>query len=93
MLRAFQSGSVAKQFGKLVGRKGGADARVGVLEVDDDAGGADDVLASAEAGVGGQAGLPPGAEGFSATDRLLGAVRGRCSSWKRFLYLAGVMVR
>lgn len=66
MLRAFQSGPVAKQFGKLVGRRGdvgGADD-VGPLE--------DDLLEGVEE-AGGVEGVP-GAEGFSAADRLLGAV-------------------
>lgn len=69
MLRAFQSGPVAKQFGKLVGRRGdvgsGADD-VGPME--------DDLLEGAEE-AGGVEGVP-GAEGFSAADRLLGAVSG-----------------
>lgn len=69
MLRAFQSGPVAKQFGKLIGRRGdvggGADD-VGPLE--------DDLLEGVEE-AGGVEGVP-GAEGFSAADRLLGAVSG-----------------
>ncbi|CAM9495794.1 unnamed protein product [Ectocarpus sp. 6 AP-2014] len=68
MLRAFQSGPVAKQFGKLIGRRGdvggGADD-VGPLE--------DDLLEGVEE-TGGVEGVP-GAEGFSAADRLLGAVK------------------
>ncbi|CAM9923058.1 unnamed protein product, partial [Ectocarpus sp. 4 AP-2014] len=68
MLRAFQSGPVAKQFGKLIGRRGdvggGAD-NVGPLE--------DDLLGGVEE-AGGVEGVP-GAEGFSAADRLLGAVK------------------
>lgn len=73
MLRAFQSGPVAKQFGKLVGRGAamGADsaAQAG-LEDDLMEGGVED--GGTEEGV-------PGSEGFSAADRLLGAV----SEWSR----------
>ncbi|CAM9488014.1 unnamed protein product [Ectocarpus sp. 12 AP-2014] len=68
MLRAFQSGPVAKQFGKLIGRRGdvgGGAYNVGPLE--------DDLLEGVEE-AGGVEGVP-GAEGFSAADRLLGAVK------------------
>lgn len=69
MLRAFQSDPVAKQFGKLVGRGGGRgrgldDAERGGLE--------DSYLESVEEG-GTEDGVPD-SEGFSAADRLLGAV-------------------
>lgn len=74
MLRAFQSGPVAKQFGKLVGRgaaamgAGGAGGREGLED--------DDYLEGIEEGGAGEEGAP-GSEGFSASDRLLGAVSGR----------------
>eukprot|EP00752_Nemacystus_decipiens_P009555 g8535.t1 len=69
MLRAFQSGPVAKQFGKLVGRGGGAAKGAGVDALEED-----DYLEGMEDGVeGGDGG--PGSEGFSAADRLLGAVK------------------
>lgn len=74
MLRAFQSGPVAKQFGKLVGRGGGAaakDAGADALE--------DDYLGGMEDG-GGEEGAP-GSEGFSAADRLLGAVSAWTGCW------------
>ena len=76
MLRAFQSGPVAKQFGKLVGR-GGAGTKgagsAGALEEDDYLEGMED-----GGGGGAEEGDATGSEGFSAADRLLGAVRG----WK-----------
>ncbi|CAM9628987.1 unnamed protein product [Pylaiella littoralis] len=68
MLRAFQSGPVAKQFGKLVGRgavAGGVVAQ-GSLE--------DDLLGGGVEDGGGEEGVS-GPEGFSAADRLLGAVK------------------
>lgn len=69
MLRAFQSGPVAKQFGKLVGRGRGeatsAGAGADALE--------DDYMGGVEDG-GAEEGAAPGSEGFSAADRLLGAV-------------------
>lgn len=72
MLRAFQSGPVAKQFGKLVGRGG---ASVGVRGAAD--GAMEDISFE---GVDEEQGMDegvPGAEGFSAADRLLGAVSER----------------
>lgn len=70
MLRAFQSGPVAKQFGKLVGRGGASSmgAAQGSLE-DDYPEGLEDC--------GAEEGATPGSEGFSAADRLLGAVSRR----------------
>ncbi|CAN0188592.1 unnamed protein product, partial [Ectocarpus sp. 8 AP-2014] len=68
MLRAFQSGPVAKQFGKLIGRRG--DVGGGV----DDVGPLEDDLLEGVEEAGGVEGVP-GAEGFSAADRLLGAVK------------------
>lgn len=76
MLRAFQSGAVSKQFGKLIGKGGGGRGATLVGVVDDEAEarrGLDEE--SMEEG-GAVAGVP-GSEGFSAADRLLGAV----SSW------------
>lgn len=69
MLRAFQSGPVARQFGKLIGgaaREGGAAADEHGLE--------DSLFEGVEEG-GMEEGVP-GSEGFSAADRLLGAVSG-----------------
>lgn len=71
MLRAFQSGPVAKQFGKLVSRGASIGAGVAQGSLEDDLfleGGIEEGVA--EEGV-------PGSEGFSAADRLLGAVSGR----------------
>lgn len=72
MLRAFQSGAVSKQFGKLIGKGGGGGATlVGVG--DDEAKvrrGLDEELMEE----GGSLAGVPGSEGFSAADRLLGAV-------------------
>lgn len=67
MLRAFQSGPVAKQFGKLVGRgaaRGGLNDPERGLEAS--------YLEGVEEG-GAEDGVPD-SEGFSAADRLLGAV-------------------
>lgn len=69
MLRAFQSGPVAKQFGKLVGRGGAAASRAAGADALED-----DYLEGMEDG-GGEEGEKGGSEGFSAADRLLGAVR------------------
>ena len=67
MLRAFQSGPVAKQFGKLVGRGG----PIGGVS-DAERGLEDSYLEGVEEG-GAEDGAPD-SEGFSAADRLLGAV-------------------
>eukprot|EP00903_Cladosiphon_okamuranus_P006725 g6562.t1 len=67
MLRAFQSGPVAKQFGKLVGRGGASAKGAGADALEDDC------LESAEDG--GEEEGAPDSEGFSAADRLLGAVK------------------
>lgn len=70
MLRAFQSGPVAKQFGKLVGRGGGRAPEGGLGPEDnfwEGGGEEEEVPGGADEGV-------PGSEGFSAADRLLGAV-------------------
>ncbi|CAM9685048.1 unnamed protein product [Scytosiphon promiscuus] len=73
MLRAFQSGPVAKQFGKLIGRGGATSERTSGRELDleDSAWAAGD---EEEEGGGAEEGVP-GSEGFSAADRLLGAVK------------------
>lgn len=69
MLRAFQSGPVAKQFGKLIGRGG---ARGGGLD-DAERGGLEDSYFEGIEEGGTEDGVPD-SEGFSAADRLLGAV-------------------
>ena len=72
MLRAFQSGAVAKQFGKLIGRGEGEAGGGGEIDGEACRGPDDDLMEGVEEGDA----VPgvPGSEGFSAADRLLGAV-------------------
>lgn len=78
MLRAFQTGPVARQFGKLVGtaKSRGTEAGVRVLNEPWDA---------VEDGC--EDGRDHDVEGFSATDRLLGAVRESYGSSHYRMYL------
>ncbi|CAM9567605.1 unnamed protein product [Ascophyllum nodosum] len=73
MLRAFQSGAVAKQFGKLIGRGEGEAGGGGEIDGEACRGPDDDLMEGVEEGDA----VPgvPGSEGFSAADRLLGAVK------------------